>query len=519
MMTINSLIKLMSKTEIMLLLAVAAFSIALVIPITASGQTEVSGDIVNDVWTREGSPYLVTGNIRVIETLRIHLDVEVRFQGYYGIEVTQDALLTAEGGNVVEDRITFSSELYIWAGINFNHASNNCRISNCDISGAATALNCIQTDVHITGNRIDAHSVAINCNRASPIINYNYYIRVIGVGNAGSGFQAISIHDQSSPQIKGNYWIECSAFGSNTATAIYIRESSPRIEENWIEVVSERESKGIDAYFGDSVDILRNIIRARSAPIVRCLEFDGSTNIRVINNDIIIYGSPINNAIGLRVTNESSVNVINNIFYGNYASTGVWASAFNIDDSSGYNLYYNHDSAYRGILPLRGDIIDENPLFANDHYDTSETDYHVTWVDIMDNDTRSPCIDTGFPDESWNDRDDTRSDIGRFIYDGERPNLINESEEITPHQFDIYSVYPNPFNNRNNIIFNLPSPGNITVTLYDVYGHLIKTLMTGKSNSGMQYLNWSAQGLASGNYFITIKTDGMTQSKRVLYIP
>ncbi len=63
----------------------------------AQDGTNVEGEIVNDVWTWEGSPYYVTGPIRVIGELVINPGVLVDFLGNYGIEVVQNAVLTAKG--------------------------------------------------------------------------------------------------------------------------------------------------------------------------------------------------------------------------------------------------------------------------------------------------------------------------------------------------------------------------------------------------------------------------------------
>ena len=86
-------------------------------------QTEVSGDLWG-VWDRAGSPYLVTGDIRVPPdyTLTIGPGVVVDFQGYYTLLVDSAAALTAVGAT--GDSIMFTTDTLAnpgrWKGIRLN---------------------------------------------------------------------------------------------------------------------------------------------------------------------------------------------------------------------------------------------------------------------------------------------------------------------------------------------------------------------------------------------------------------
>ena len=473
----------------------------------AQDGTNVEGEIVKDVWTWEGSPYYVTGPIRVIGELVINPGVVVDFLGNYGIEVVQNAVLTAKGIDNVGGRILFTSKTLMWSGISFMNSSSSCRIANCDFINASTAINCFQSDVSIDSNRIEANSIAINCNRSSPIILNNYHIGVIGLGNGGSNFIAISIQDQSSPVIQGNHRIECSVTENNTATGIYIRDSNPCIVENWIEVVSNNETRGIHSDYVNGFDIIRNIIRVRSAVVTRGLEFYRTTGVRAYSNDVIIIGTPRGNgSVGIRVDHGSYVEIINNIVTGDGSSTGLWSSNLGISRNSGYNLYYRHDTVYRGLLPLEGDL-EDNPLFEFDDEDPDFADYHLT--------EQSPCINRGFPD--WRDPDGSRSDIGRYWY-----YFVDEESDLnppSPSRFEILASYPNPFNSVHNLSFNLLSSGYVVLSLYDNHGRMARELWSGHLSSGRHILNWQAEGLSAGNYIIRLETADRALSKQVIYLP
>jgi len=476
--------------------------------------TYVGGDIINDVWTVDQSPYYVVDMVRVINMLRIEPGVVIHFIDNYGIEVERNATLIAIGGRIEGERILFTSRCITWGGINFENASDLCTISNCDIYNVETAINCIQSNILIEYNRIEARGVAINSIRSSPRILNNDSLIVIGKGNAGSNFKAISIRDQSNPQIIGNKWIECRVDFGNTATGVHIINSQAVIRENWIEVISFDDPKGIDVDRAYGIDISRNIIRLQSSPNARGLNFNGATGVTVFNNTIrILDGSPVMGVAGIRIAAGSYVNIINNIIIGNDASNAIWASPNLVNDSCGYNLYYRHGQIYHGIGNFEWDIIEVDPLFLTESPD-ADTAYHFR------RGLGSICIDNGFPDESWYDPDNTQSDIGRFwCLPEEEQNNINGNRTTAPAAFQILSTYPDPFNSSNTVSFALPSNEYTQLVVFDMNGRYVKTLLSGSFSEGNYIINWRGEGLSAGKYVIMLKAGIIIQSRKVTFLP
>ena len=87
----------------------------------SNAQTNISGLInSNTTWDSTGSPYIVVGNIAVMNaTLTISPGVELLFNAGTSISVLTDAILVAEGS--VEDSITFTGngQNVTWHGIRF----------------------------------------------------------------------------------------------------------------------------------------------------------------------------------------------------------------------------------------------------------------------------------------------------------------------------------------------------------------------------------------------------------------
>ena len=96
------------------------------------------------------------------------------------------------------------------------------------------------------------------------------------------------------------------------------------------------------------------------------------------------------------------------------------------------------------------------------------------------------------------------------------PNLI-------PQEFELAQNYPNPFNPETTIEYNLPKSSHIVLTVYDILGHEIITLVDEKQQAGLHQQNWNAcdcfgNQVSSGIYVYKIKTDDDVCSKKMLYI-
>lgn len=66
------------------------------------------------------------------------------------------------------------------------------------------------------------------------------------------------------------------------------------------------------------------------------------------------------------------------------------------------------------------------------------------------------------------------------------------------------SIYPNPMTERGTIAFNLGSPSDITISIYSLEGRLVKTIKTGKLNSGDQKIQISTEEFSKGTYLVSI---------------
>ena len=89
---------------------------------------------------------------------------------------------------------------------------------------------------------------------------------------------------------------------------------------------------------------------------------------------------------------------------------------------------------------------------------------------------------------------------------------------IIPEDFNIHSIYPNPFNPITNITYGLPEHVNVQILVYDLSGKQVETLINEFQTPGYHSINWDADNLPSGVYLIRMDSGEFTQTQKVVLI-
>ena len=87
-----------------------------------------------------------------------------------------------------------------------------------------------------------------------------------------------------------------------------------------------------------------------------------------------------------------------------------------------------------------------------------------------------------------------------------------------PVEFALMQNYPNPFNPSTTISLNLSKSGVVTLKVYNLIGEEIKTLVEGYWEAGIYTVNFNAEELASGMYLYRLSTNGITVTKKMLFM-
>ncbi len=104
------------------------------------------------------------------------------------------------------------------------------------------------------------------------------------------------------------------------------------------------------------------------------------------------------------------------------------------------------------------------------------------------------------------------------------PTIVANDDPTAPEVvgFDLTN-YPNPFNPTTNISFNLPAKSDVTLSVYNVKGQLVKTLVDSKLDSGNQTFTWNGtdntnQSVSSGVYFYKLQVGSQTETHKMLML-
>ena len=90
------------------------------------------------------------------------------------------------------------------------------------------------------------------------------------------------------------------------------------------------------------------------------------------------------------------------------------------------------------------------------------------------------------------------------------PVSVKDEEINIPFSFSIQN-YPNPFNPSTTIRFSIPDVGAslktpIQLKVYDILGNEVATLVNDEKPAGTYEVEWTAAGLPSGVYIVTLNS-------------
>jgi hypothetical protein len=82
---------------------------------------------------------------------------------------------------------------------------------------------------------------------------------------------------------------------------------------------------------------------------------------------------------------------------------------------------------------------------------------------------------------------------------------VNEISSEIPVYYSLFQNYPNPFNPSTNIKFQIPKSGFVKLTVFDVLGKEIGTLVKEQLSPGTYQADFDATNLPSGVYYYSLE--------------
>ena len=97
------------------------------------------------------------------------------------------------------------------------------------------------------------------------------------------------------------------------------------------------------------------------------------------------------------------------------------------------------------------------------------------------------------------------------------------NKNILSDEFIVNDNYPNPFNPVTSITYQIPFDADVNITIYDMNGRVIKTLLDGKQSAGHKSILWNAKDnknelVSAGIYLYTIKAGNYRKTRKMVLI-
>ena len=93
-----------------------------------------------------------------------------------------------------------------------------------------------------------------------------------------------------------------------------------------------------------------------------------------------------------------------------------------------------------------------------------------------------------------------------------------EMDSTLPDAVALNQNYPNPFNPTTQIRYELPQQSDVRITVYDMVGRQVATLVNETVQAGTHTVNFDASNLSSGVYLYRLQAGSTTLSRKLTVI-
>jgi len=99
-----------------------------------------------------------------------------------------------------------------------------------------------------------------------------------------------------------------------------------------------------------------------------------------------------------------------------------------------------------------------------------------------------------------------------------------DSDNIITSKYELYQNYPNPFNSKTTIHYYLPKEGSVKISLYNIKGDYIDTILNTHKSAGQHFFKWNSissknsKTIPSGIYFYLLESNEWTLAKKMVLL-
>ena len=186
----------------------------------------------------------------------------------------------------------------------------------------------------------------------------------------------------------------------------------------------------------------------------------------------------------------------------------TWGKSYDVDSEINYTLTI--------VLEFFGNV------YTDIHEDISDTTIGISSYSL------DPILEVTSQDESVfiyyvhaSDGEYTVLDTGEFVLS--RESLGINYDTGIPEVFALYQSYPNPFNPITTLRYDLPEQAHVNITIYDMLGREVKTLINQTQDAGYRSIIWDSTNdygkpVSAGIYLYQIQARKYISTKKMVLL-
>lgn len=105
-----------------------------------------------------------------------------------------------------------------------------------------------------------------------------------------------------------------------------------------------------------------------------------------------------------------------------------------------------------------------------------------------------------------------------YYFGTDTPSAVEQENKISAVDFSLLQNYPNPFNPVTRIAYSVPTTSRVHVTVFDLLGREVATLVNGEKPAGSYSVDFNAANLPSGIYLYKLTAGSNSIIKKMLLL-
>jgi hypothetical protein len=157
--------------------------------------------------------------------------------------------------------------------------------------------------------------------------------------------------------------------------------------------------------------------------------------------------------------------------------------------------------------------------------ESSESEAQISWTfeDVPDEYDIGYSINDGVYFDDMRSVNTTTLSVNTEIIVRVGTQVLGIGDEPIPEVFALHQNYPNPFNPTTQIRYDLPDDALVNITIYDIMGRSIRSLVNSNQTAGYRSIRWDGknnlgEGVSAGMYIYMIHAGQFRQTKKMVLL-